>query len=130
MKIAATATLKVSSANYRQRPKQTFDAISFTSSPIQRSTTLFRENDDPRGVYVLCDGQAKVSMNSSEGKTLILRIARAGAILGLTDVLSGNAHGITVETLHTSRVSFVRPGKTLCAFSRSIPRLIPMSRTN
>lgn len=87
--------------------KADFDAVSITSS-YPKGTALFRENDTPRGVYVLCDGQAKVSMSSSEGKTLILRIARPGEVLGLTDVLSGNPHGITVETLHTSRVSFVR----------------------
>src|SRR5579884_2313494 len=88
--------------NLSASAKADLDAISVTST-YPKATALFRENDEPRGLYVLCDGQAKVSMSSSDGKTLILRIARPGAVLGLTDVLSGSPHGITVETLHTSR---------------------------
>src|SRR5579872_2582453 len=87
--------------------KQDFEEMQFISA-CRENTTLFRENEAARGIYVLCDGRAKISMSSSEGKTLILRIAQPGEILGLTDVLSGSPYGITVETLHASRVAFVR----------------------
>ena len=43
--------------------------------------TLFLEKQEPRGVFVLCAGQVKLSISSSAGKKLILRIAKAGEIL-------------------------------------------------
>src|SRR5579864_3212877 len=35
---------------------------------------LFMEKQDSRGVFVLCAGQVKLTISSSTGKTLILRI--------------------------------------------------------
>lgn len=69
---------------------------------------LFMENQDPRGAFVLCEGEVKLSINSREGKTLILRIARPGEILGLMATLSGKPYEVTAETLHPCQVAFVR----------------------
>ncbi len=44
---------------------------------------LFAEGQTPRGVYIGCDGRANLSTTARAGKTLILRIAQAGEILGL-----------------------------------------------
>ena len=69
---------------------------------------LFLEKQDPRGVFVLCAGQVKLSISSSGGKTMILRIAKAGEILGLMATLSGASYEVTAETLHPCQVAFVR----------------------
>ena len=69
---------------------------------------LFLENQDPRGVFVLCAGEVKLSISSSSGKTLIVRLATPGEILGLTAVLSGSAYEVTAETLHPCQVAFIR----------------------
>jgi CRP/FNR family transcriptional regulator, cyclic AMP receptor protein len=69
---------------------------------------LFLEKQDPRGVFVLCGGQVKLSISSSGGKTLILRIAKAGEILGLIATMSGAPYEVTAETLHPCQVSFIR----------------------
>jgi CRP/FNR family cyclic AMP-dependent transcriptional regulator len=69
---------------------------------------LFLEKQDPRGVFVLCAGQVKLSISSSGGKTLILRIAKPGEILGLMATLSGGPYEVTAETLHPCQVSFIR----------------------
>jgi len=37
-----------------------------------RGSVLFVEGQGPRGVYILREGRAKVSIASSEGKTLVL----------------------------------------------------------
>src|SRR5260370_6384592 len=49
-----------------------------------RGSVLFVEGQQPRGVYVLCEGRAKVSIASAEGKTLVLRIAQPGSIRVIT----------------------------------------------
>lgn len=69
---------------------------------------LFLEKQDPRGVFVLCAGQVKLSISSGSGKTLILRVAKAGEILGLTAVMTGTPYEVTAETLHPCEVAFIR----------------------
>lgn len=69
---------------------------------------LFLEKQDPRGIFVLCAGEVKLSISSSAGRTLILRIAKHGEILGLMATLSGNPYEVTAETLHPCQVAFVR----------------------
>jgi CRP/FNR family transcriptional regulator, cyclic AMP receptor protein len=69
---------------------------------------LFLEKQDPRGVFVLCAGQVKLSISSSAGKILILRIAKPGEILGLMAAMSGSPYEVTAETIHPCQVAYVR----------------------
>jgi len=69
---------------------------------------LFLERQDPRGVFVLCAGEVKLSISSSAGKVLILRIAKPGEILGLMAVLGNIPYEVTAETLHSCQVAFIR----------------------
>jgi CRP/FNR family transcriptional regulator, cyclic AMP receptor protein len=71
-------------------------------------SVLFLEKQDPRGIFVLCAGEVKLSISSSAGKTLILRIAQPGEILGLMAAMSGSPYEVTAETLHPCKVAFVR----------------------
>lgn len=79
-----------------------------SSSVYPEGAVLFIEQQAPHGVFVLCQGEVKLSISSSEGKTLILRIAKAGEILGLTAALAGKPYEVTAETLHPSQIAFVR----------------------
>lgn len=78
------------------------------SATYPAGAVLFLEKQDARGVFVLCGGQVKLSISSSSGKTLILRIAKPGEILGLMATLSGTVYEVTAETLHPSQVAFLR----------------------
>jgi len=77
-------------------------------SAYPEGAVLFMEMQDPRGVFLVCEGEVKLTISSSEGKTLILRIAKAGEILGLMSVLSGKPYEVTAETLHPCQIVFVR----------------------
>jgi CRP/FNR family cyclic AMP-dependent transcriptional regulator len=79
-----------------------------SSATYPAGAVLFLENQDPRGVFVVCGGQVKLSISSSGGKTLILRIAKPGEILGLMATLSGASYEVTAETLHPCQVAFLR----------------------
>ena len=68
---------------------------------------LFVEGQMPRGAYVLCSGKAKLSTTSREGKVLILKIAEAGEVLGLSAVVSGQPFEITAETAGPCQVNFL-----------------------
>jgi len=82
------------------------DRISHPNS-FPAGSLLFVEGQSARGVYVLCHGHVKMMTTNREGKTLILKIARAGEILGLDAVISGRPYEFTVETLHASQLAFV-----------------------
>ena len=53
---------------------------------------LFSEKEEGRGVYIVLEGEVKLSINSSDGRRLSLRIARKGEILGLASALSGQPY--------------------------------------
>jgi CRP/FNR family transcriptional regulator, cyclic AMP receptor protein len=84
-----------------------FDAVK-SSSAYPGGAMLFLERQDPRGVFVICEGEVKLTISSSEGKTLILRVAKPGEILGLMAVISGKPYEVSAETLHPCQIAFVR----------------------
>ena len=72
-----------------------------------RGFVVFSEGQPAKGVYVLATGRAKVSISSSEAKTVILRIAQPGDLLGVNAVLQGRRYETTVETLERCQVDFI-----------------------
>jgi CRP/FNR family transcriptional regulator len=86
---------------------QAFDSIK-TATVVPRGTILFHEGRPPKGVYLLCEGRAKLSVCSDTGKRLMLRIAGPGEVLGLSAAMSGRAYEITAEMLDSSQVVFVK----------------------
>ena len=52
------------------------------TSVYPKGALLCLEGQSPRGIFVLCTGRAKLSTTSSEGKSMILRIAEPGEVLG------------------------------------------------
>jgi len=93
-----------------------FDEIKSLGS-FPRSTVLFAEGRPVRGIYILCDGRAKLSICSDTGKRLTLRVAGPGEVLGLGATLSNSPYEITAELLDNSQVVFVRR-KDLLKFLR------------
>ena len=83
------------------------EEVSFLTS-YPAGAMLFVEGQAPRGVYVLCKGRAKLSVVSSEGKTLILKIAKPGELLGLSSCVLNRPQEVTVETLGPCQVNFIR----------------------
>lgn len=77
------------------------------TSVYPKGAMLCLEGQAPRGVFVLCTGRAKLSTTSSEGKSMILRIAEPGEVLGLTAAVSGSPYEATVETLEPSQANFI-----------------------
>jgi len=80
---------------------------------------LFVEGQAPRGVYVLCSGKAKLSTTSREGKVLILKIAEAGEVLGLSAAISGQSFEVTAETTEPCQVNFIDRTALLERIARS-----------
>src|SRR5580658_6244264 len=73
-----------------------------------KGTTLFYENAKGNGVFVVCTGQVKLFCNSREGKTLILKIAMPGDVLGLGAVISGTTFEVTAETIEPTQIKNIQ----------------------
>jgi CRP/FNR family transcriptional regulator len=68
---------------------------------------LFAEGEPARGVYILRTGRATVSISSREGRVVMLRLAKAGDVLGLNSTLRNCSYETTVKTVEPSRTDFV-----------------------
>ena len=72
-----------------------------------RSAMLFIEGQQPRGVFVLCTGKAKLSTSSDEGKTVITKISEAGDVLGLSATISNRPYEVTAEMIEPGQANFI-----------------------
>src|SRR5271163_52098 len=82
------------------------DAIS-SAAIYPKGAILFVEGQEPRGVFVICNGRVKLSANSADGKSLILRIADPGEVVGLPGTISGKPYEVTAEALEPIQTNFV-----------------------
>jgi CRP-like cAMP-binding protein len=55
-------------------------------------TVLFREGEEPRGVFVMHEGIVDLLFSARNGNTKPLRIAEPGQILGLSCVVGARVH--------------------------------------
>lgn len=85
---------------------KSLEAIKSTAA-YPKGALLFVEGQPARGVFVLCNGRAKLSTSSSDGKTLILKIAEPGEVLGLSATVSGKPYEVTAEILQPSQANFI-----------------------
>jgi CRP/FNR family transcriptional regulator len=96
--------------NFCAMPAQSvamLERIKFTAM-YPKSSLLFVEGEQARGVFVLCSGKVKLTTSSSEGRTLIVRIAGAGEVLGASAVLLQKAYEMSAETVEPCQVNFIR----------------------
>jgi len=91
-------------------PKDSLEALEKVkyASAYPQGAVLFVEGQSARGVYIVCSGRVKLTTTSRDGKTLILRIAQAGEVLGLHATVSGKPYELTAETLQPCQLDFVK----------------------
>jgi CRP/FNR family transcriptional regulator, cyclic AMP receptor protein len=93
------------------------DSIS-SHATYPKGAILFVEGQEPRGVFVICNGRVKLSASSPGGKSLILRIALPGEVIGLPGTISGKPYEATAEAQEPIQVNFI-PRKPFLEFLRA-----------
>jgi CRP/FNR family transcriptional regulator len=93
--------------NMAAEPVEALDSMKFTGA-YPKGALLFVEGEQPRGVFILCRGRVKLTTTSTEGRTLIVKLARPGEILGVSAAILGRPYEVSAETLEASQVSFIR----------------------
>ena len=92
--------------NLSQDSIEAFNKIKHAAVFPEHAVVLV-EGQRPCGIFILCQGRAKLSTTSREGKTLIIRIAEPGEILGLHAVVTGGRYELTVETMQPCQLDYV-----------------------
>jgi len=85
---------------------QRLSAITSASS-YPKGTTLFVEGESARGVFIVCAGRVKLSTCSTDGKTLIVRIAETGEVLGLPGTVTGRSYELTADAIEPTQTKFI-----------------------
>ena len=90
-------------------PEAALNQLDQVKIPAQypKGATLCNEGHKARGVFIICRGRVKLSTMSSEGRSLILRIAKAGEVIGISAALAGSPCEVTAETMEQATASFV-----------------------
>jgi len=85
---------------------QRLSAISLTHS-YPHGAVLFFEGRAPEGVFIVRSGAVKLSTNSADGKTLIVRFSEPGEVLGLPATLTGKPYSLTAEVIEPAQLQFI-----------------------
>lgn len=102
-----------------ERELSGFEKIKITKA-CPKGAKLFTEGQPTKGVFMLCKGRVKLSTCSPSGRVMILGIAEAGDILGLSSALNGSDHEATAEVLEPCQINFIETSELL-QFLRSNP---------
>jgi len=76
-------------------------------SSYPSNVVVFNETQPTTGIYVVLDGEVKLSINSSDGRRLAFHIAKAGEVLGLSATLSGGGYEMTADTLYPAKIAHI-----------------------
>ena len=94
------------------------------ATPIDCGTdrVLFQQDDPAVGLYILCEGEATISMTSNRGQAILSVQAGSGSLLGLPGLVSEQPYSLTAVAQAGARVSFL--GRTeFTALMESNPTL-------
>ncbi|MGH9643122.1 MAG: Crp/Fnr family transcriptional regulator, partial [Terriglobales bacterium] len=72
-----------------------------------KGATLYRHGMKAEGLYLLEGGAVRVLVPASDNQNQLLEVAGEGAILGLSEALSGETFRATVEADETTTASFI-----------------------
>jgi CRP/FNR family cyclic AMP-dependent transcriptional regulator len=72
------------------------------------SKVLISEAQEPSSILFLLEGEVNISMNSPDGRRLLLGVAGAGDILGLASAISGGSSEVRAEAMYPCRLASMR----------------------
>lgn len=93
--------------NMSQSTVAALESIKFTGI-YPKGSLLFVEGEQPRGIFILCSGRAKLTTSSTEGKVLIVKIAEPGEVLGASATILGKPYEVSAETIEPAQLNFIK----------------------
>ena len=72
-----------------------------------RGTILFQQGEPSRGVYLLLQGRANLSLRADDGRNMTFRNVGAGYVLGLPGTILNRTYIFTAELIDDCQVAFI-----------------------
>lgn len=101
-------------------PSEALAELDAISVPVEypAGAIFMRQGDPPNFVRILCQGRAKISTSSQEGKTLLLNIVSPGAVMGMVSAIGKIPYETTAEAHEPCMVKAIRDMDFLAFLSR------------
>lgn len=80
-----------------------YDAMS-SHVMLPMGSILFTEGQPARSVSVVCEGRVKLTRSSRDGKTLLVKIAKPGDVLGLSAALAKTPYEVTAQAIEHAQI--------------------------
>ena len=87
-----------------------------TSSFIKKGDPVFEEGDSVNGIYCITVGVCKLSKLSANGKDQIVKLVKAGELLGQRSMISDEPANLSAVALEDMEVCFIPKGEVLNFF--------------
>lgn len=68
---------------------------------------IFKEKQQPFGIYIIQEGQVKISKYGFEGREYIVRFAKKGNIIGYRSFLSNERYSCSATAISDTQVCFI-----------------------
>jgi len=75
---------------------------------FRKGTLLFSEGEKPGGIHMLCQGEVRLSTTLRDGRSVVLKFAQPGEILGLSSCISALSYDLTAKADTTCQANFVK----------------------
>jgi CRP-like cAMP-binding protein len=72
-----------------------------------QGTVLFRRGEPSRGVYLLIEGKANLSLPGDNGHSVVFRNVGPGYVLGLPGTILNRTYLFTAELIEDAQVAFI-----------------------
>jgi CRP/FNR family transcriptional regulator, cyclic AMP receptor protein len=76
-----------------------------THTVLPTGNILFAEGQASRSVSVICAGQVKLTRSSRDGRTLLVKIARPGDVLGLSAAIAKMPYEVTAQAIERTNLA-------------------------
>jgi CRP-like cAMP-binding protein len=87
-----------------------------TSHTIKKGEPIFEEGDSVNGIYCVTTGVCKMSKLSSNGKDQIVKLVKAGELIGQRSMISDEPANLSAVALEDMEVCFIPKGEVLSMF--------------
>lgn len=76
-------------------------------SSYKKSQIIFSQGTTPHGLFVIYSGKVKLYQLAENGREQIVRMAKAGDVIGYRALLSGDRYTSSAETIEESNICFI-----------------------
>jgi len=100
-----------------------------TSYTIKKGNPIFEEGDLVNGIYCVTSGACKLSKLSPNGKDQIIKLVKAGELLGQRSMISDEPANLSAVALEDMEVCFIPKNEVLYMFDKNNQFSMNMMKT-